>query len=393
MAWTDPRTWSAGENLLASQLNTYLRDNPLFVYRALASANDFRLTLASGFAVPSLDIVGATTLYCTPSGQGKLMALFDASEVPTLFTSNEFSIPIPATANTNYDVFAYNNAGVPALELSAFRNSGQAITGATNATPVVITANSHGLSNGDEVYISGVQGNTVVNDSPSWAVANVTTNTFELVSSVGNGAYVSNTGFFNARTSTGKLALPSIGVYCKTGDATRRFLATFRTSSVSGQSEDSRVKRLLWNYYNQVRRPVMKQGSGTYPYTTATWRQAAGNAANQVEVVCGLDGMLLSLRLAAFAANSSGSVLASAQFGLDSTSIPFADQSGGLLHMGAAGVNAESVSVLEFMPAVGYHKYVWLEESAASGTTTWAGAAAIGAGGQATSGIYGSIVG
>lgn len=63
------------------------------------------------------------------------------------------------------------------------------ITGATNASPIVITSNSHGFSNGDIVAISNVGGNTAANGV--WTVANVTANTFELSGSTGNGAYTS----------------------------------------------------------------------------------------------------------------------------------------------------------------------------------------------------------
>ena len=74
-----------------------------------------------------------------------------------------------------------------------------AITAASNAAPIVITAASHGLSNGDKVTVSGVLGNTAANGR--WTVANVTANTFELQGSTGNGAYTSG-GHFGLNMST-----------------------------------------------------------------------------------------------------------------------------------------------------------------------------------------------
>lgn len=62
-----------------------------------------------------------------------------------------------------------------------------AVTGASNATPIVITQTGHGKANGDAVFISGVGGNTAANGA--WVIANVTANTYELVGSAGNGAY------------------------------------------------------------------------------------------------------------------------------------------------------------------------------------------------------------
>ena len=68
------------------------------------------------------------------------------------------------------------------------------ISGATNATPIVVTANSHGYSDGDFVHITGVAGNTACNDLH--IIQNKTTNTFELttpagVDVAGNGSYSS----------------------------------------------------------------------------------------------------------------------------------------------------------------------------------------------------------
>jgi len=65
------------------------------------------------------------------------------------------------------------------LDLDGHTDTGvKAITGATNATPIVITATSHGFSNGDYVYIDGVGGNLSANGI--YKIANVAANTFEL---------------------------------------------------------------------------------------------------------------------------------------------------------------------------------------------------------------------
>lgn len=68
------------------------------------------------------------------------------------------------------------------------------ITGATNATPIVVTATAHGFANGDLVYIQDVAGNLAANGV--WKIANQAANTFELqrpdgVNSTGSGAYTS----------------------------------------------------------------------------------------------------------------------------------------------------------------------------------------------------------
>jgi hypothetical protein len=63
------------------------------------------------------------------------------------------------------------------------------ITGATNATPIVITSAGHGLTSGSVVTISGVGGNTAANGTA--AVTRIDADTFSLDGSSGNGAYTS----------------------------------------------------------------------------------------------------------------------------------------------------------------------------------------------------------
>ena len=71
------------------------------------------------------------------------------------------------------------------LKMRVYKDSGAVLEGdktisaITAANPAVVTATSHGYSNGDEVLISGVSGMTEVNNK-RFLVADKTTNTFEL---------------------------------------------------------------------------------------------------------------------------------------------------------------------------------------------------------------------
>lgn len=80
--------------------------------------------------------------------------------------------------------------------------STQAITGATNATPIVVTSNGHLLQAGMTVKVASVGGNTAANGL--WKVGTVTTNTFQLVGSVGNGAYTASTGTWALTANLGR---------------------------------------------------------------------------------------------------------------------------------------------------------------------------------------------
>lgn len=75
------------------------------------------------------------------------------------------------------------------------------VSGATNATPIVITADrAHNLTTGDPVMIYGVSGNPAANGS--WNVTVLSTTTFSLDTSVGSGAYTSG-GIVATKRDTG----------------------------------------------------------------------------------------------------------------------------------------------------------------------------------------------
>lgn len=76
------------------------------------------------------------------------------------------------------------------------------VTAITQASPGVITINSHGYVNGDWVFASGIGGMTQFN-SLTWIVQNSTTNTFTLTDLFGN---IVNTSVFSAYTSGGTFA-------------------------------------------------------------------------------------------------------------------------------------------------------------------------------------------
>lgn len=91
-----------------------------------------------------------------------------------------------------------------ALLNRATMDAAKAITNATNATPIVVTSNSHGYANGDIIVIGGVLGNTAANGK--FIVAGQTANTINLTAYpggsnvAGNGAYVSGGHMLNLTT-------------------------------------------------------------------------------------------------------------------------------------------------------------------------------------------------
>jgi hypothetical protein len=218
-----------------------------------------RLTLTAATPVTSADVTAATTLRFTPYG-GSRIALYDGSAW-NVRSFSEFTIAVPATTSTMYDVWVFDNAGTPTLEVLAWTND---------------TTRATALTTQD-------------------------------------------------------------GVLVKTGALTRRYVGSFRTTTVSGQTESSFREAVVWNYYNRVRRGLrVTEATSSWavhardvPAGTRDGNQSGGRRVGVAEA-------LLSVRVRANVANTSGGVNVATGIGEDSTSTV---ATGCLMQMVAAGAN------------------------------------------------------
>lgn len=161
------------------------------------------------------------------------------------------------------------------------------------------------------------------------------------------------------------------GRYCKSGDKTRLYLGTFRTTSTTS-TEDSAVKRFLWNNYNRRSKILSKfETTTSWTYSSTTWRQARASSANQVEIVVGLseDNMWLQVSaecsavgygmFLAIGVNSNTAIAANTVIGMSS------------IQANAPGVTVSSaISAYIEVPAVGRNYYTWLECANTNGLVT-----------------------
>jgi len=165
------------------------------------------------------------------------------------------------------------------------------------------------------------------------------------------------------------------GVYVRSGATTRRYLGTFRTETTT-TTEDSFAKRFVWNYYNRIPKAVrVADSTASWAYTTATFRQARATATNQVAIVVGLQESPLSLTTATQLSNTNTGVIISVGIGENSTSAVATGGAVADFSTALAGGVIAVIAQLTTFPAIGYSYYAMLERSAATGTTTWYGAA------------------
>lgn len=184
------------------------------------------------------------------------------------------------------------------------------------------------------------------------------------------------------------------GVLVKTGATTRRYLGTFySTTAGNGQTEDSFANRYLWNYYNRRVRPMRSalETTDTWPYSTATIRQANANTANQLNFVIGYSEDEVSANVVCSVANSNAGVEVEVLIGLDATNAQVANAINSVVTTAAADRIHNVHASWRGFPGIGKHYLSWLEYSVATLTTTWYGDA-----GQPTrtqSGISGVMMG
>lgn len=160
------------------------------------------------------------------------------------------------------------------------------------------------------------------------------------------------------------------GVYVKTGDTEQRYVCSFRTTGVSGQTEDSFAKRFVWNQDNRVSRPVrVFEATNTWTQPAAdTWRQANGSTANQIAVVTGLQESTIELTVNAVTTGG-GAATSFSAIGVGGTTPSSLSI---ISAVGAFSIYATTAAPLVTMPTVGYSFYAWLERVTNTGNV-WYG--------------------
>jgi hypothetical protein len=136
-------------------------------------------------------------------------------------------------SSTHDDLFDYSNwmiSGSTATTLGLDPNAsiplwGPAslpISAATNAAPIQITSNNHGLVTGQAINISGVGGNTAANGT--WTVTFVDNNNFTLTNSDGtaSGTYTPNTGTWSRNGPIIKALQITLRVWDEKNENTRQ---------------------------------------------------------------------------------------------------------------------------------------------------------------------------
>lgn len=335
---------------------------------------------ANGCWIPVLTIGGMPTMQWVdpvPATSGLFVRLTDTTQSATTVNGSPNLTGLTSTAGliTGMNISGTNIPG------------GATISNITSATAITISANATG-SGTNTVTITAVTGKNydlfIVDPAAlttSGGTAIGTAPTISGLSGTASCALRLGPAWTSDTARNAAISFNSLGYYHNTAAITANpyysipagyghYVGTIRTST-AGNTADTVLKRFVWSMYNRVPRKLkVTDTTDSWPYTTATWRQANNSSANQVEWVVGLNENVVELRVHGLANNATNNVNAATGIGIDSTTVNSADVYGGsALTTGMSVIPAQYIGY----PGLGYHYAAWLEISAATGTTNWRG--------------------
>jgi hypothetical protein len=293
----------------------------------------------------------------------------------TLYSATDTGAITQSDGVSTWSPWATGGVGTPAVQ-SNFPCQGRL----TLTTAVPVTTSD--VTAATTLYFTPFRGNQISTYSGSaWTLSTFTEKSITLASLTAGLPYdvfiVDSTlalelvAWTNATTRATALAVQD-GILCKSGTLTRRYLGTICIKA-TGQSEDSLLNRFVWNYYNRLQRPLQVfDGTNTWTYATAAWRQANAAAGNKVEYVCGVSEDLVVANVQG-AYLPTGTKTGSVGIGIDSTSANSAQQFIESYFTGPTDGSALLAARYRGWPGIGYHYVAWLEYARTGATSTFIG--------------------
>ena len=272
-----------------------------------------RLSLSSGVPVQTADVANSATIYYVPY-MGNVYPWWDGTRWNTRALATQLTLNLDnnaahtgyQAANSNFDLFLYNNGG----------------------TDVLVTG-------------------------PAWA-----SNTARSAALAYQNGVLVNAAVMAAKFDTSASTL-SIGAGQATYVGTMRATANGQTSHVmnpAAASGGNAPTLGLWNYYNRISMTGTSLDNGAqYTYTSSTIRQARASSGNQANFVIGVaEDVVQGLAYCHMTLNAVATNISVFGLNLDSTTsdaVSYFAQN----PSGSANLDAAPVLVSSFAPQLGYH--------------------------------------
>ena len=296
----------------------------------IASLPAGRVTLETAVAVSPTDQTAKTSVFYTPY-KGERVPIYDgALWTPTVFTELTLALDADSAhtgyqqSGTNFDLFVVSDAGTIRL------GTGPAWTSDTGRG-------------------TGAGTTELERKNGIW------TNKLSMILRFGSAS--DNT--------------ITVAVNCGT------YVGTMR-GSANGQCEDSLAKRFIWNTYHRVKRPMrVLESTDSWPYSTFAWQQMNAAAANQLDMVRGLDEDAGDATVQGYVTSSTATMRSvRLAIGLDSTTAFAAGCFPGQVPASSANVQGIQSRFIG-LPGLGRHYLAALEIGAGTDTQTWYGDAGV----------------
>jgi hypothetical protein len=299
--------------------------------------------------------------------------------VPTLSAS--YTMTLPAAAPTLNSALTVNASGTATFAPQLHAVCQGRLTGVTGA-PAADTASTGSTT----LYFTPYLGNLIGTYSGSvWtiqtfaeqsrSVSGLTTSTVYDIFISDSTLALSAVAWTNATTRATSIVLQD-GVYVLSGTTTKRYLGTIYTQKpganvvvidYSGAISGTAPSRCIWNMYNRLNRGVFfSDSTASWSGVGGAWRQANGNSADQMNVVCGVvTGAFVSaiqIFVSYFVQNTSTTTayIVGGAVGLDSITTPNVNMMSEAGTVAANSYLAKTAILTDAVPT-GYHYYSLME--------------------------------
>lgn len=294
-------------------------------------------------------------------------------------------VSIEAPNNSDIDIFGTDNGQGVFILRGVMWNIPpvKVISGATNATPIVMTVTAHGYATGDVVTQEFVLGNTAANGTFRITVTGANTyslQTFAGVNVAGSGVYTAGSGLArkNYTIPTRAVALSNnyqnlagSGPYALSTDLTWRYLGSIHVGA-DKLIYDSVLKRGVWNYYNRLRKGFLQaDAAASWSVTTAAgWQADHNDYTNRVEFMLGIleDNVVVTKT----ATEQTGATATNSMFsGLSLDAVAAPPYFNRIRTPAAASLFGPITSVYDSTPAaIGYHYIQGMEQATGANGAT-----------------------
>jgi hypothetical protein len=310
-----------------------------------------RLTISGSAPIPTPDILAASTLNYLPY-KGNLVGIYDgAAWLPYTFTAPTIGLTSSQTGTT-----ANGSPIVTALTSTAQLVVGMEVTG-TNipaSTTILSIQSATQITLNNNATGSGAV--TLTFKVP----ANKNIDVFMAVAS--SAAALRFGPIWTNDTTRATALLAQNGAWVLTGTTGYRYLGTVRTTGTAGVTEDSLLKRYVWNHDNRVERKLkIVETANSWGYTTASYRSWNNSTANRVEMVIGISEEPVWLRFDSKVSSTTASITIAIGIGLDSTTTNGSDTQVSVFTNSTTDPTLHVCSSYYSFPGTGYHFLQLLE--------------------------------